>query len=218
MESVASKALARELVNSGVPKTQFLQNKWPYFIKCSTSGVRRKSTTHSFIHLLLWKGILLLTINRWIVVFQVFSLLGEIALPLKLPSGVLRSYFNSLSVILCWADGGLPGGLSNVQLERPVQEQKPPTNSLEQKMPENCPLLWSWEERDMGAISVSGGVSVGVVWRIKVWFPNPRDQGPGQPQYWMLSCLLQGTVSPQPPFMDCSSASISGFNITVFMK
>lgn len=42
---MASKALAHELVKSGVPKPQFLQNKWPYVIKCSTSGVCTKSTT-----------------------------------------------------------------------------------------------------------------------------------------------------------------------------
>lgn len=158
-------------------------------IQCRTSGVHGKSTAHTFIWLLLWKGILLLTRNRWIAAFQVLSLLHEIALPLQLPSGVLQ---------LLTSD-------SLLGRQRPswraVQEHNPPSNSLKQKMPEK---LSSFEK-------LGGKVPWKQVQCLGALVPKPTELD--QPQYWMLSCVLPGIIPPQPPFIDCSSASASGFTL-----
>lgn len=63
-------------------------------------------------------------------------------------------------------------------------------------MPENCPLLSIWEERNTGAISVFRGVSLGVLWRIQVWFPNRETKA---------------QVSPRT---ECSCVFFAGYNIT----
>lgn len=177
---------------------------------------------HTFVCVLLWKGMLLLTINRWIVAFLGFSFECGITLQIKLPDGAFQSLVPRCQQFSALRPGcassAPPGGRPDLP-ESPVQEQKLPTDSLQRKTPQNRPLLWSWEEEGTWGISVSWGSEVGMVWGGKGLVPGPETKGRVSPRpgCWHSFCRL--AVSPQTPFIDCSSAFISWFNATgVFMK
>lgn len=139
---------------------------------------------HTFVCVLLWKGILLLTINRWIAAFLGFSFECGITLQLKLPGGAFQSFVPRCQQFSALKQGcahsAPPGGLPNLP-GSPVQEQKLPTDSLQRKTPQNRPLLWSWEEEDAWGISVSWGSQVGRVWGIKAWCQAQRPRAGSAP-------------------------------------
>lgn len=117
MESVASIALTHELVNSGVPKPQSLQEIRS--CQCNVCGIHWESTTLSLYAFCC--GILAAN-NKWLgCSISAFSLLGEIAVPFQLPGGVLWSYLPVISpswlMMMILAHRDPPRGLFHVQLE-----------------------------------------------------------------------------------------------------
>lgn len=151
MESMASKALVYEAVQSGVPKP--LSCTANGFIDAALLGNEWKAK-RAFICVLLWKGILMLTVNGWIIVFLSFRLLCEIPLWLKLPGEVLQ-FLIVLSAVLSSTEGMCVWCCSRRSIKpaagEPCLSIKPPASSLGRTMLENSNVLWSCKEKERGA-------------------------------------------------------------------
>lgn len=92
-----------------------------------------------------------------------------------------------------------------------LAKNKTPPCSLKQKVPEHCPLLRSWEERDTGAVSVSWDISVQWFGQSESgsWAERPRTESGPAPS--APSCLQ--AVAPPHPSAGWSLASFR-FNTT----